>query len=136
MSTAAPTATRSLWRAGLLTAGVAAVANTLVYLVGLLTPASFEVTQAGDTVTVLPFLPAVASIMGVLAGTVALWALARFSWGLTVWTALAVLVGVGTIPQPLLAAEDTWTGVVLAVMHPLTLLIALLLLRPAGRRNA
>lgn len=136
MSTTAPTATRSIWRAGLLTAGVAAVANTVVYLLGQLTPASFEVTQAGDTVTVLPFLPAVASIMGVLAGTVALWVLARFSWGVTVWTVLAVLVGIGTLPQPLLAAEDTWTGIVLAVMHPLTLAIALVLLRPAGNGRA
>jgi hypothetical protein len=136
MSTTAPAATRSVWRAGLLTAGVAAVANTLVYLLGLLTPASFEVTQAGETVTVLPFLPAVASVMGVLAGTVALWVLARFSWGLTVWTVLAVVVGIGSIAQPLLLAQDTWTGIVLAVMHPLTLLIALVLLRPAGRTTA
>ena len=135
-SSTTATPTRSVWRAGLLTAVVAALANTVVYLVGLLTPASWEVSQAGEVVTVLPFLPAVASVMGILAGTVALWVLARFSWGLTAWTVLAVLVGVGSVSQPVTAAEDSWTGVLLGTMHVVALVSALLLLRPAGRRPA
>lgn len=131
-----PSARRSIWRAGLITAVVAAVLNTLVYLIGQLTPAGWEVTQGGETQIVPWFLPAVASIMGIAAGTVALWVLARFSWGLLVWTIAAVLVAFGSTTQPLLAAEDTWTGLVLGLMHLVALVAALLLLRPAGRRTA
>lgn len=127
---------RSIWRAGVVAAAVAALANTLVYLVGLLTPASFEVTTGGATQTVLVFLPAVASIMGIAVGTVVLWVLARFSWGLPLWTIGAVVVGLGSVAQPVLAAEDMWTAVVLALMHLVVLAAALVLLRPAGRRVA
>jgi hypothetical protein len=130
------TTTRSIWRAGLVTAVVAALANTVVYVLGLLTPASWEVDQGGQAVTVLPFLPAVASVMGIVVGTVALWVLARFSWGLTAWTVLAVLAGVGSVSQPVVAAQDTWTGVLLGTMHLVALGSALLLLRPAGLRSS
>lgn len=137
MTTSAPprTTTRSIWRAGLVTALVAAVLNTAVWLLGQLTPATWEVTQAGQTQEVLAFLPAVSTVLGVAVGTVALWVLARFAWGLTVWTVLAVLVGLGSTLTPLTAAEDAWTGALLALMHVVALVAALLLLRPAGRRG-
>lgn len=127
---------RPLLRATLLTAVVAAAATSLVRLLGEATPATWEVLQAGSVLEVPVFAPALASVMGVAAGAVALWVLRRFSWGLTAWTVLAVLVGLGSVPQPLLAAEDGWTGALLTLMHPLVLVVALLLLRPAGRRAA
>ena len=129
-TTSSPTATRSIWRAGLLTALVAAVLTTLLWLLGQLTPATWQVTQGGQTQQVVAFLPAVASVVGV-----ALWVLARFSRGRTVWTVLAVLVGVGSATTPLTAAQDGWTGVLLASMHVLVLVVALVLLRPAGRKS-
>lgn len=127
--------TRSVWRAGLVAAVAAAVVNTLVWLVGQATPAEWDVVQQGATMSVLFFLPAFASVLGIGVGTVGLWLLRRFSWGLTVWTVLAVVVGVGSMVSPLQAATDTWTGVLLALMHVVVLLAALLLLRPAGRRT-
>ena len=127
---------RPVWRAGLRAAVVAAAANTLVWLVGQLTPATWQVTTAGQTQDVLLVLPALASLVGIGAGTVALWALARFSWGVTAWTVLAVVVGLGSVVSPLGAAEDGWTGALLACMHVVCLVSALTLLRPAGRRPA
>lgn len=132
--TTATATTRSVWRAGLVTAVVAALANTVVYLVGLLTPAGYEVEQQGQVLEVLPFLPAAASVIGVAVGTVALWLLARFRWGRTVWTVGAVVVGLASTVSPLQAAQDAWTGWLLASMHVVALVVALVLLRPAGRR--
>lgn len=129
------TTTRSVWKAGLLTALVAAVLNTGVWLLGRLTPATWEVDQAGQTREILVFMPAVSSVVGIAAGTVALWVLARFPWGVTVWTVLAVLVGVGSSLAPLTLAADPWTGALLALMHVCALVVALVLLRPAGRRS-
>lgn len=137
MTTPVPTATgRSIWRAGARAALVAAAANTLVWLVGLLTPATWQVTQGGQTQEVLLVLPALASIVGVGAGTVALWVLARVRRGVTVWTVLAVLVGLGSTASPLAAADDAWTGALLALMHVVCLVCALVLLRPAALRPA
>lgn len=135
-STTSPrTTTRSIWRAGLVTALVAAALNTVVWLLGQLTPATWEVTQAGQTQQVLAFLPAASTVFAVAVGTVALWVLARFSWGVTAWTVLAVLFGLGSTLTPLTAAADGWTGALLALMHVLALAVALVLLRPAGRRS-
>ena len=129
-------ASATVWKAGLLTAVVGAVATTLVYLIGGLTPASWQVEQPGGTATVAVFQPAVATVVAVLAGTALLWLLRRWSWGVTAWTVLAVVVGVGSVSQPLLAAADLWTGALLGLMHLLALAAALLLLRPAARRDA
>jgi hypothetical protein len=74
-TTSPRTATRSVWRAGLVTAAVAAVLTTLVWLVGQLSPATWQVTQGDQTREVLAFMPALASIMGVAVGTVSLWVL-------------------------------------------------------------
>jgi hypothetical protein len=49
---------------------------------------------------------------------------------------LAVLVGTGSVVSPLTGAEDAWTGALLAVMHLVVLGVALVLLRPAGRRRS
>jgi hypothetical protein len=135
-TTSPRTATRSVWRAGLVTAAVAAVLTTLVWLVGQLSPATWQVTQGDQTREVLAFMPALASIMGVAVGTVSLWVLSWFPWGRTVWTVLAVLVGTGSVVSPLTGAEDAWTGALLAVMHLVVLGVALVLLRPAGRRRS
>jgi len=127
--------TRSIWVAGALTAVVAVLANSAIYLLGQLTPAEWAVVQAGTTAQLPVFAPASASVLGVAAGTLALWVLARFSWGLVVWTVGAVVVALGSLPAPFQAAADVWTGVLLALMHVVALVVALFLLRPAGRRR-
>lgn len=127
-----PGRSRSVWRAGLVAAVVAAVVNTLVWLLGLLTPATWEVTQGGQTRQVLAVMPAMASVVALAAGTLALWLLRRVPRGVTVWTVLAVVVGVGSVVAPLQGAEDPWTGALLALMHLVALAAALLLLRPAA----
>ena len=91
--------------------------------------------QGGQTQEVLVVMPALASIASVAVGTLGLWVLARFRRGVTVWTVLAVLFGVGSVQAPLSGAEDVWTGVLLALMHLVVLAAALVILRPAARTS-
>ncbi|MFC3689097.1 DUF6069 family protein [Aquipuribacter hungaricus] len=126
---------RGIWRAGLVAALVAAVLTTLVWLLGQLTPATWEVAQGGTTQAVLAPMPAVASVVGIAVGTLALWLLVRVPRGVTVWTVLAVVAGLGSVVSPLAAAADGWTGALLALMHVVVLGVALVVLRPAGLRG-
>ena len=128
-------ASRSIWGAGVVTALVAAALTSLVWLVGQLTPATWQVVQGEQTREVLVVMPALASVASVAVGTLALWVLARVPRGVTVWTVLAVLFGVGSVTAPLSGAEDAWTGGLLALMHLVVLGCALVLLRPAARQS-
>ena len=118
-----------------MTALVAAALTSVVWLAGQLTPATWRVVQGAQTQEVLVFMPALASVASVAVGTVALWVLARVPRGVTIWTVLAVLVGVGSVTAPLSGAEDVWTGVLLALMHLVVLAAALVILRPAARTS-
>ncbi|MFN0285011.1 MAG: DUF6069 family protein [Kineosporiaceae bacterium] len=135
--TTGTTATRadrpSLLRAAGVTAAVAVVVNLVVYLVGRAVAGPLTVTQAGSDLDVPVVAPIAATVVGVAVGAVALLVLRRFAGGLTIWTVLAVVVGLGSITQPVLAGTDTGTDVTLGLMHVVVLGAALAFLRPAGR---
>lgn len=106
-----------LWRNAGLAAGVAAIANLVIWGIGKAAGVAFLVTQGSTEREVTFALPIVASVIGVLLGAVALWVLGRLNRGLTIWTGLVAGFGALSLISPLTAGKDTSTGITLALMH-------------------
>lgn len=133
-STLAPSAAPSLVRTGALAGLVAGAVNVVVFFVAKAADVSLRTELGGTTSDIIFVQPLVASFVVVLLGSLLLRVLARRANGVTIWTVVAVVFAVLYTGAALSAAVDTGTGVVLALMHVVGLVVALALLLPAARK--
>ncbi len=121
-----------LRREGITVGVTALVVNIVVRVVAGVLGVPFRVTSGGDTTEVTVVQVAVSTVVGVVMALVALWVLRRFRRGVTIWTALATVAVLASLAQPLAAADDASTALVLVLMHLVVYLLAVLRLRPAA----
>ncbi len=127
---------RFLWRAGLVAALGAAVANLVVYLIGRAAGVGFSLEMGGSVTQVGAAQVLLLSIVSIVVGTALAALLARrgadrLRWAQAVGAAVAVLSAVG----PLSAAAGA-TGILLAAMHLITGASYVLALQAVRRRSA
>jgi hypothetical protein len=124
-----------IWRAGAVAAAAAVAVNLGLWIIGRAVADDLTVTQAEKSQDV-PFIAVVfATLLNMLLGTLVLWLLSRFDRGVTIWTVLAMVVGLGSIVSPWMAGDNTATKVILSLMHVAALAVALVVLRPAAARR-
>lgn len=136
---AAPSATRTrtpgeVARVGVVAAGAAVVTNLSVLLLGRVAGADMVLGRGSATQTVAVVPVVVATLIGLLAGTVLL--VVVCNRGHRAWTAVAItglVVGLATVPAPLSMAAETTTHATLAAMHAVTGLVWFLVVRRAAR---
>lgn len=113
----------------------AGLVNLVVFWAGKAAGVPFQVQMGGDAQPVLVVMPLVASFVALLLGSLLLKVLARSSRGVTVWTAIAVVVFVAYTGFALTSATSVATGVSLTLMHVVVLAAAFLLVVPAARSS-
>lgn len=124
------------WRTGLLSIAVALLANLLVLGLARLAGADMQV-RPDPTVAAMTIgigLVAVSTVLPMLLATVALLALRR--WGPRAWHALAwtgLAVGLATVPVPFTMVSEADTQAALALMHVVTGLSWLVVVRRSAR---
>lgn len=115
----ATTTRPSAWRAGVVTAALAAAANLLLYVLARLTGTDFTVATGGrEPMEIGPLLVVVNVVAATLVGTLLLATTARRSdraWRVLAWTGLAF--GVLSMVAPLTASGSAGAKLVLAGMH-------------------
>ena len=107
-----------VWVRGLTAAAVAAVVNVVICLIASAAVADMLVDAQGTSTAVTPAAVLIATTLPIVIGGVFVWLLARrtprarvlFAW-------VGLILGVATIPVPLLSAQDIATGLSLAPMH-------------------
>ncbi len=123
MTTSATSATSTTvappaWIRGLIAAAAAAVVNLVIRLLASAAGADMLVDAQGTATAVTPAAVFIATTLPIVLGAVVVGLLARrtprarvvFAW-------VGLILGVATIPVPLLSAHDIATGLSLAPMH-------------------
>jgi len=109
-------ATGSIWRQGAIAGAIAGVVNVVIWVVGNIAGLNWEVTQGGQTTDVLAFMPFISSFVPSLLSIVLLWVLLKAGRG-SLWRPIIAVLALISVAQPILAAKETSTGLVLGVMH-------------------
>lgn len=107
-----------VWIRGLIAAAVAAVVNVVIRLIASAAGADMLVDARGTSTAVTPAAVLIATTLPIVLGGIFVWLVARrtpraqvvFAW-------VGLILGVATIPVPLLSAPDIATGLSLAPMH-------------------
>jgi hypothetical protein len=108
----------AVWIRGLIAAAVAAFVNVVIGLIASAAGADMLVDAQGTSTAVTPASVLIATTLPIVLGGVFVWLVARrtpraqvvFAW-------VGLILGVVTIPVPLLSAHDIATGLSLASMH-------------------
>jgi hypothetical protein len=122
-------------RAGALAGVAAGVVNVVIFLIGKAADVPFKVEIGDTTSEVVLAQPLISSFLSLLVGAVGLWLLSKIGPGVTVWTALVVVIFVLDTIYALVVASATSTGVVLSLMHVVVVAAAFVMLRPVARRG-
>jgi hypothetical protein len=107
-----------VWIRGLIAAAAAAVVNVVIRLIASAAGADMLVDAQDTSTAVTPASVLIATTLPIVLGGVFVWLVARrtpraqvvFAW-------VGLILGVATIPVPLLSAHDIATGLSLAPMH-------------------
>ncbi|WP_088286083.1 DUF6069 family protein [Kineosporia sp. A_224] len=134
-TTAARSTAPGLVKTGALTGLAAGVVNVVLFFVAKAAGVPFEVAMGGSTQAMLFAQPLVLSFVALLLGALLLKALARSPRGVTIWTAIAVIVFVAYTAFAFGAATTTSTALVLTAMHVVVLVAALVRVVPVARRT-
>ena len=133
MTTHAATDRKSnIWREGAVAGAVAGAVCVLMWVVGNVAGLNWEVTQGGQTTDVLIFMPFISAFISALVSLVVLWVLLKFGRG-GWWKPIVGVVGLLSVAQPLVAATETSTGVVLALMHLVVAGVMVTMVHPPSR---
>ncbi len=124
-----------LLRAGALAGVAAGVVNVVIFLIAKAADVPFKVKIGGTTSEVVLAQPLISSFLSLLVGAVGLWLLAKTGPGVTVWTALVVVIFVLDTIYALAVASATSTGIVLSLMHVVVVAAAFVMLRPVALRG-
>jgi Family of unknown function (DUF6069) len=120
---------RNIWREGVVAGAVAGVVCVLIWVAGNIAGLDWEITQGGQTTDVLIFMPFMSAFVSAMVSLILLWILikvGRAGW----WKPIVGVVGVVSVAQPLVAATETSTGVILALMHLVVTGIMLAMVNP------
>lgn len=137
VSSTATSPARTAWRAGLIIAALAVLANLAVLAVARLAGADMSVQPPGvEPMNVGALMVTMTTLIPVVGGTILLVLLrkrAQKSW--RIMATLGLVVGILTAPGPFTVGADLATGVGLASMHLVTSLVWFLVVRRAIQKR-
>lgn len=123
----------NLWREGAVAGTIAGVINVLIWGAGNLAGVPFDLVVAGREQPVLAFHPFASSLVAALLAIVLLWLLLKLGRA-NLWKYAVVGFATLSLAQPLTAAEELSTALMLGLMH-VVVVVALLMMVQVPQRD-